>query len=554
MKGWLTRVVVVRQPLFHSLTRSLFNSFDMDKNVILIILDGWGIATQPERSALSVAKTPFINSLFDRYSHSRLEASGLAVGLPAGQMGNSEVGHMNLGAGRVVYQDLVKVNKAVEEHTLDNEPVLDNALNYAKQNNKKIHFIGLVSDGGVHSHIDHLKGLLSIAYDKGLSDVYVHAFTDGRDTDPKSGLGFLAELQNHMAATTGKIASVTGRFYAMDRDNRWERVRQAYDVMVHGSGKPVPSDGILGAVQASYDDNLSDEFIKPIVVTQENGSPVAVIEEGDVVLCFNFRTDRGREITIALTQRDIPEQEMNKLNLYYLTMTNYDNDFQNVHVIYDKDNLNRTLGEVVSGAGRTQIRIAETEKYPHVTFFFSGGREEPFAGEKRLLCQSPKEITVVDAQGNMLVIPVKTYDQKPEMAAYDIRDAIIPELQNRTANFICLNFANTDMVGHTGVFEAVVKAAETVDACTQAVVEAALASDYTAIIIADHGNADYMVNDDGTPNTAHTTSLVPCILVDNSLKPTLNDGKLADIAPTILELMGISQPAEMGGVSLIEHS
>lgn len=533
-------------PLFaHSLIRS------MNKNVILIILDGWGVATQPERSALAAAKTPFVNALFGRYSNSTLEASGLAVGLPAGQMGNSEVGHMNLGAGRVVYQDLVKINKAVEEHTLDNEPVLVDALNYAKQNGKKVHFIGLVSDGGVHSHIDHLKGLLSIAHDRGLSDVYVHAFTDGRDTDPKSGLGFLTELQNHMAETAGQLASVTGRFYAMDRDNRWERVRQAYDVMVHGSGKPVAQGGVLEAVQASYDANVTDEFIKPIVVTNAEGAPVAVIEEGDVVLCFNFRTDRGREITIALTQRDITEQEMHKLDLYYLTMTNYDNDFQNVHVIYDKDNLNNTLGEVVAAAGRTQIRIAETEKYPHVTFFFSGGREEPFAGERRLLCQSPKTMTIVNEQGELETIAVKTYDQKPEMAAYDIRDAIVPELQNKTANFICLNFANTDMVGHTGVFEAVVKAAEAVDQCTQAVVEAALASDYAAIIIADHGNADYMINDDGSPNTAHTTNLVPCILVDNALRPTLKNGKLADIAPTILELMGILQPAEMGGVSLM---
>ncbi|TAE29422.1 MAG: 2,3-bisphosphoglycerate-independent phosphoglycerate mutase [Cytophagales bacterium] len=524
----------------------------MNKNVILIILDGWGLGTQPERSALVAARTPFINGLFDRYAHSRLEASGLAVGLPAGQMGNSEVGHMNLGAGRVVYQDLVKVNKAVAEHTLDTEPVLVNALDYAQQNGKKVHFIGLVSDGGVHSHIDHVKGLLSIAHDRGLSDVYVHAFTDGRDTDPKGGLGYLTDLQNHMANTTGQLATVTGRFYAMDRDNRWERVRQAYDVMVHGSGTPVAGEDVLNAVQASYDAGLTDEFIKPLVVTNAEGGPVATIQEGDVVLCFNFRTDRGREITIALTQRDILEQEMHKLNLYYLTMTNYDNDFANVHVIYDKDNLNNTLGEVVAGAGRTQIRIAETEKYPHVTFFFSGGREEPFVGEKRLLCQSPKEMIVVNEQGNTETIPVKTYDQKPEMAAYEIRDAIVPELQDKTANFICLNFANTDMVGHTGVFEAVVKAAETVDACTQAVVEAALASNYTAIIIADHGNADYMVNDDGTPNTAHTTNLVPCILVDNELNASLNDGKLADIAPTILALMGITQPTDMGGVSLLE--
>lgn len=509
----------------------------MNKKVILIILDGWGMTIQPDRSAISAAKTPFFNSLWNTYSHSRLEASGLAVGLPAGQMGNSEVGHMNLGAGRIVYQDLVKINKAVEEHTLDNEPVLVDALTYAKAQNKKVHLIGLVSDGGVHAHIDHVKGLASIAHAHGLKDVYVHAFTDGRDTDPKSGLGFLTELQQHLKATTGTIASVVGRFYAMDRDNRWERVKLAYDAMVKGVGMKVRSNELLQAIEASYDADVTDEFIKPIIAVNADGSPVATIAEGDVVLCFNFRTDRGREITQALTQRDFPEQDMHKLDLYYVTMTNYDNDFTGVRVIYDKDNLDKTLGEVVSEAGKTQIRIAETEKYPHVTFFFSGGREDLFTGEKRLLCPSPKD--------------VKTYDLKPEMSARDIRDTIVPELQNETADFICLNFANPDMVGHTGVFDAIVKAVEVVDECTRDVVTAALEHGYTSIIIADHGNADYAINDDGTPNTAHTTNLVPCILVDKAYHPTLNDGKLADIAPTILQLMGIPQPPEMTGQSLI---
>ena len=509
----------------------------MNKKVILIILDGWGISLNPAVSAIEAANVPFVRSLYTTYPNSRLAASGLAVGLPVGQMGNSEVGHMNLGAGRVVYQDLVKVNKAVEEHTLDTEPVLVDALNYAKRTGKKIHFIGLVSDGGVHAHVDHLKGLLSIAHAHELTNVFVHAFTDGRDTDPKGGIGYLTDMQAHMATTTGQIASVVGRFYAMDRDNRWDRVKVAYDAMVLGEGKHISADMIMSAMQASYDADLTDEFIKPIIVAKADGSPVAVIEDGDVVLCFNFRTDRGREITQALTQKDFPEQSMKKLNLDYITMTNYDSDFVGVKVIFDKDNLQNTLGEVIAGAGRKQIRIAETEKYPHVTFFFSGGREEPFAGEKRLLCPSPKD--------------VKTYDLKPEMAAYDIRDAIIPEIQSEEPDFICLNFANTDMVGHTGVFEAVMKAAEVVDACAKAVTEAALEHDYTTIIIADHGNAEYMINDDGTPNTAHTTNLVPCILVDKDYHPALNDGKLADIAPTILQLMGIPQPPEMPGASLI---
>lgn len=501
-----------------------------------MILDGWGIAPTQSGSAIDVAETPFVDSLYTKYPHSTLEASGLAVGLPAGQMGNSEVGHMNLGAGRIVYQDLVRINLAVETNTLAQEPVLTEALNYAKEQDKKVHFIGLVSDGGVHAHINHLKGLCSIAHTAGLTKVFVHAFTDGRDTDPRGGLGYLTDLEQHMAQTTGKIASIVGRYYAMDRDNRWERVKLAYDALVKGEGNHVSAGSELAAVEQSYADGVTDEFIKPIIVTQSTGEPVALIEEGDVVLCFNFRTDRGREITQALTQQDYHEQDMHKLNLYYVTMTNYDNEFANVHVIFDKDNLSKTLGDVVAEAGRTQIRIAETEKYPHVTFFFSGGREDPFTGEKRLLCPSPK---------------VATYDLKPEMSAADIRDAIIPELEKGDINFVCLNFANTDMVGHTGVFDAVVKAAETVDACTQAVVEVALKQGYTTIIIADHGNAEYMLNEDGSPNTAHTTNLVPCILVDTEFHPALQDGKLADIAPTILQLMGVPQPPEMTGTSLI---
>lgn len=512
----------------------------MSQKVILIIMDGWGIAKNGEenRSAVIAANTPFYDRILQQYPHSKLEASGLAVGLPDGQMGNSEVGHTNLGAGRVVYQDLVKINLAVETGTLAQEPALVEAFTYAKNNGKKVHFIGLVSDGGVHSHINHLKGLCTTAQNFGLSDVYVHAFTDGRDCDPRSGLGFLTDLEQHLAKTTGKIASVTGRFYAMDRDKRWERVAKAYNAMVKGVGSAQSTaDHVLTSVQEAYNAGVTDEFIEPIVVVKEDGSPVATIDEGDVVLCFNFRTDRGREITEMLTQQDFPEQGTQKLNLYYLTLTNYDDAFVGVKVIYDKDNLENTLGEVLAKAGKTQIRIAETEKYPHVTFFFSGGREQPFDGEKRLLCPSPKD--------------VKTYDLKPEMAAFDIRDAIIPEIEAETADFICLNFANPDMVGHTGVFEAVVKACETVDQCTEAVATAGMAHGYTSIIIADHGNSDYMRNDDGTPNTAHSTNLVPCVFVGNEYKGQPKDGKLADIAPTILALMEVSQPAEMTGVSLL---
>ena len=423
----------------------------MNKKVLLMILDGWGIAKNKKVSAIDHAKTPYINSLYKKYPHGTLEASGLAVGLPQGQMGNSEVGHMNIGAGRVVYQDLVKINKAVEEHTLDKNQVLLDAIAYANSNNKPIHLIGLVSDGGVHSHIKHLEGLCSIAKARNVKNLFVHVFTDGRDTDPKSGAGFIKALQNHLDKSTGKIASIIGRYYAMDRDKRWERVRLAYDLLVKGIGEK--STDAVTSVQKSYDENVTDEFIKPIVMTDAAGQPVAVIREGDVVICFNFRTDRGRQITQVLTQQDFPEAGMKKMNLYYVTMAPYDESFKNVKVIFDKDDLKNTLGEVIAAAGRKQIRIAETEKYPHVTFFFSGGREEPFTGESRILCPSPK---------------VATYDLKPEMSAADIRDKIIPELNKKEADFICLNFANPDMVGHTGVFDAVVKAVETVDQCNEA--------------------------------------------------------------------------------------
>ncbi len=500
-----------------------------------MILDGWGLAQNKKVSAIDQAKTPFMNSLYGQYSNSKLEASGLAVGLPAGQMGNSEVGHMNIGAGRVVYQDLVRINKAVEEKELDTNPVLQEAFAYAKAHHKSIHLMGLVSDGGVHSHIEHLKGLLTIAANQHLNNVFVHAFTDGRDTDPKGGAAYLRDLMAHMNKTTGKLASIVGRYYAMDRDKRWERVKLAYDLLVNGTG--ILSSNPIKAVEDYYAANVTDEFIKPIAVVGSANQPLATIQEGDVVLCFNFRTDRGRQITQALTQQDFPDQGMKRLKLHYLTLTNYDDSFVGVKVMFDKDNLNNTLGEVLANAGKKQIRIAETEKYPHVTFFFSGGREEAFTGESRILCPSPK---------------VATYDLQPEMSANDIKNAIIPELKKREADFICLNFANPDMVGHTGVFEAVIKACETVDACAAAVTHAALENDYTTIIIADHGNADYMINDDGTPNTAHSTNLVPCILVDKDYRGKMKDGKLGDLAPTILRLIGLNIPKEMTGTVLID--
>jgi 2,3-bisphosphoglycerate-independent phosphoglycerate mutase len=508
----------------------------MNKKVILMILDGWGIATNKAVSAIDKANTPFINSLYKKYPHSKLEASELAVGLPVGQMGNSEVGHMNIGAGRIVYQDLVRINKAIEEKELDNNPVLLDAFAYAKKNNKNVHFMGLLSDGGVHSHIDHLKGLVSIAHNNHVKNLFIHAFTDGRDTDPKGGIAYLADLTNHLNKTTGKVASIVGRYYAMDRDKRWERVKLAYDLLVKGVGEK--STDLAKSLQDSYTNNVTDEFVKPVVAVDGNQNPIGTIQEGDVVLCFNFRTDRGRQITQSLTQQNFPEQDMKTIPLYYITLTNYDDSFKDVKTIFDKDNLEKTLGEVVSDAGKKQIRIAETEKYPHVTFFFSGGREEAFKGESRILCPSPK---------------VATYDLQPEMSANDIKDKIIVELNKREVDFVCLNFANPDMVGHTGVFEAAVKAVETVDACAEKVTEAALKNGYTSIIIADHGNADIMINEDGSPNTAHTTNLVPCILVDDQYKGKLKNGKLGDLAPTILTLMGIAIPPQMTGNILLEQ-
>lgn len=501
---------------------------EMDKKVILIILDGWGIATNKKVSAVDVANTPFMDRVSSIYPNSTLEASGLAVGLPEGQMGNSEVGHMNIGAGRVVYQDLVKINNAVKDGTIGGNETFKNAIAYAKEHNKAIHLTGLLSDGGVHAHINHLKGLLSSLAQENCDKVFVHAFTDGRDTDPKGGVKYVKELQEHLASTTGKIASITGRYYAMDRDKRWERVKLAYDALVHGIGHT--SEDPIKSLEDSYAEGVTDEFIKPIICAD------AKVEEGDVVLCFNFRTDRGRQITEALSQQDFPDYEMKKLNLHYVTMTNYDDSFSGVNVMFDKDNLTHTLGEVLSANGKKQIRIAETEKYPHVTFFFSGGREKEFDGEKRLLCPSPK---------------VATYDLQPEMSASDIKDKIIPELKDKSADFICLNFANPDMVGHTGVFDAAVKACEAADACADAVVEAALENDYLSIVIADHGNSDIMINEDGSPHTAHTTNLVPCIVVDNEFRGEIQNGKLGDLAPTILKFMGIEKPKEMTGEVLI---
>ncbi|MDO6744420.1 2,3-bisphosphoglycerate-independent phosphoglycerate mutase [Tenacibaculum soleae] len=505
----------------------------MNKKVILMILDGWGITQDPKVSAIYNAKTPFINSLYDKFPHAELRTDGKHVGLPEGQMGNSEVGHMNLGAGRIVYQNLAKINNAIENGTLAKETELLNAFAYAKKNNKNVHFLGLVSNGGIHSHINHLKGLLGAADDFGLSDVFLHAFTDGRDCDPKSGKYFINDIEEHMQKTTGELASITGRYYAMDRDNRWERVQLAYDALINGKGA-FTSDASQ-SIQNNYNESVTDEFIKPIIMVDENNQPKATIKEDDVVIFFNFRTDRGRELTEALSQKDFPEFNMKKVPLYFVTMTNYDETFKNINVIYNSNNIENTLGEVLETAGKTQIRIAETEKYPHVTFFFSGGREQEFNGEKRLLCPSPK---------------VATYDLQPEMSAFEIRDAIVPELKEGAVDFVCLNFANGDMVGHTGVFEAAVKACETVDNCVKDVVTTALENDYTTILIADHGNCETMMNPDGTPHTAHTTNPVPMILIDKELK-SIKNGVLGDIAPTILRLMNVAQPKEMTQNSLI---
>ncbi|UOY07514.1 2,3-bisphosphoglycerate-independent phosphoglycerate mutase [Muricauda sp. SCSIO 64092] len=500
----------------------------MNKKVILMILDGWGKSPNPKVSAIDQANTPFIDSLYSKYANANLLTDGMNVGLPEGQMGNSEVGHMNLGAGRIVYQDLAKINKAVMEDTLKDESVLQDAFNYAKSNTKKVHFLGLVSDGGVHSHMDHLKALISASQSMGVERSYVHAFTDGRDVDPKSGKGFLTDIAEFCSNKNTSLGTVIGRYYAMDRDKRWERVKKAYDVVVHGKG--VQFTDVSTAMQNSYDNGVTDEFVEPIVLDGD-----AKIEQDDVVIFFNFRTDRGRELTMALNQQDFPEQDMKKLDLYYVTMTNYDDTFKGIKVVYDKENIKETLGEVLARSGKKQIRIAETEKYPHVTFFFNGGREEPFDGEKRILCPSPK---------------VATYDLKPEMSAYEIRDAIIPELNEGAADFVCLNFANPDMVGHTGVMEAAIKACETVDECAKDVIMAGLENGYSTLVIADHGNCDTMINPDGSPNTAHTTNPVPLILVDDGLSE-ITDGVLGNIAPTILKMMGIPQPGAMTQKSLV---
>jgi 2,3-bisphosphoglycerate-independent phosphoglycerate mutase len=504
----------------------------MNKKVLLLILDGWGITQNQEVSAIAQADTPFIDSISKKYPTAQLLTHGMNVGLPEGQMGNSEVGHINLGAGRIVYQDLAKINLALQENTLKNEPVLEQAFQYAKNNNKKVHFIGLVSKGGVHSHLYHLKGLLTAAAEKNVENVFVHAFTDGRDVDPKSAINDIAELQEHLSKSTGKLASVIGRYFAMDRDKRWNRTQKAYDLLVHGNGKHTIN--ALASIQESYDANVTDEFIAPIVVT-ENDQPIATIGKDDVVIFFNFRTDRGRQLTEVLSQENFEEFGMHKIPLHFVTLTNYDQSFKNINIIFNKENLKDTLGETLSKNGKTQIRIAETEKYPHVTFFFNGGRETPFEGEKRILCPSPK---------------VSTYDLKPEMSAYDMRDKIIPEIEAESADFICLNFANPDMVGHTGVLSAAIKACETVDACTKSIVEAALKNKYTTLVIADHGNSETMRNPDGSPNTAHTTNPVPLILVDKELTK-INSGVLGDIAPTILELMGVLKPEAMTQKSLL---
>lgn len=492
-------------------------------------MDGWGIGQVPASDAILAANTPFVDSLYEKYPHTTLTTFGEEVGLPDGQMGNSEVGHLNLGAGRIVYQELQRINVAIRDGHFNTNKALLASIKYAKDNNKPLHLLGLVSDGGVHSHTHHIKAITSLCKAEGLENVIIHAFTDGRDCDPKSGLGFIKNLQEHLDATTGKIATVTGRYYAMDRDKRWERIRLAYDAMVNGIG--THSDDIAAAIEESYKNGITDEFIQPIINARLSADD-ARIKSDDALICFNFRTDRCREITQVLTQEDMPLENMHPLKLHYTTMTEYDKTYRDVHVMFETDNLNNTLGEVISAHGLKQIRIAETEKYPHVTFFFSGGRETLFEGEKRLIAPSPK---------------VATYDLQPEMSAYDLTALLVPEIETEEASFICLNYANADMVGHTGVFSACMKAAETVDACVEKVVTAGLAHGYTIFLTADHGNSDYEINEDGSPNTQHSLNPVPLFVIDNEWKGSLKPGKLGDIAPTILTMMGIEIPPEMTG-------
>jgi 2,3-bisphosphoglycerate-independent phosphoglycerate mutase len=506
----------------------------MSKKVILVIMDGWGLGKVASADAIQQARVPFVSSLYKTYPNTTLVTCGEQVGLPDGQMGNSEVGHLNLGAGRIVYQELQRINVAVKTGELAANAQFLQSIEYAKNNDKALHLIGLVSDGGVHSHINHLKAICDLCKQHGISKLFIHVFTDGRDTDPKSGLGFVRELEDHLKNSAGTIASVSGRYYAMDRDKRWERVKLAYDCLVKASG-PTAS-GAISAIENAYTAGTTDEFILPTVITDANGQPVATIKEDDAVICFNFRTDRCREITEVLTQQAFPEFDMLPLKLHYTTMTLYDHKFKNVHVIFENDNLSNTLGEVLEANGKTQIRIAETEKYPHVTFFFSGGREEPYSGEKRIMVPSPK---------------VATYDLQPEMSAVEITDKLVPEIEAGSADFVCLNYANTDMVGHTGVFSAAIKAAETVDACVNRVVTAGLANGYTIFLTADHGNADFMINEDGSPNTAHTLNPVPFFIIDKDWKGSIKPGKLGDLAPTILTVMGLPIPKEMTGNVLI---
>ena len=506
------------------------------KRVFLIILDGWGHGPNPAVSAIAQAETPFVDSLYHDFPHSELVTHGSQVGLPDGQMGNSEVGHLNIGAGRIVYQELARINKSIQDREFHQNQALLRALDYAQKNNKAVHLMGLVSDGGVHSHINHLKALCDIIEEKGISNAYIHAFTDGRDTAPNGGLHYLEEVIDHIQGTRIQLASVIGRYYAMDRDKRWERIKLAYDLLIDGKGEA--TNDILATIRQRYDQGETDEFLLPMTATQNDGAPLATLNKDDVLICFNFRTDRPREISTVLTQQDMPEYDMHTLPLKYLTMTRYDDTYQGVEVLFHKEDISNTLGEVLSNAGKTQVRIAETEKYPHVTFFFSGGREEAFPGERRIMIPSPK---------------VATYDLQPEMSAPELTDAIIKDIEEQQPDFICLNFANTDMVGHTGVFEAAVKAAETVDGCLKRLLSIARKHDYNALIIADHGNSDFMINADGSPHTAHTKNPVPFILVtDRGKELSVKDGKLADIAPTILSLFGMTPPPQMDGENLIQ--
>ena len=498
-----------------------------------MILDGWGLGNNSESDVISQVPTPNMDQLTEKHPSSKLYASGENVGLPEGQMGNSEVGHLNIGAGRIVYQDLVKINLAIKDNSITENKALVDALSYARDNKKQVHFMGLLSDGGVHSLDKHLYKLCDMTKDYGIEDVFIHGFGDGRDTDPQSGKGYMKNLLEHLEQSNGQVASFVGRYYAMDRDKRWERIKEAYDLLVEGKGRKTTD--VLQAIQESYDDGVTDEFMKPIVVVDDNQKPVGSIREDDVVIFFNFRNDRAKEITIALTQEDMPEHGMKTIPLHYCTMTPYDATFKGLHVIFEKDNVRNTMGEVLAGAGLNQLRIAETEKYAHVTFFFSGGREEEFENEDRILVPSPK---------------VPTYDLQPEMSAYEVTDRIVEDMNTGKHDFICLNFANGDMVGHTGVYEAIKKAIAAVDECAGRVVETARNNGYDVLIIADHGNADNAVNPDGSPNTAHSLNPVPCVLVTDDYT-SISEGILADVAPTLLKIMGVDRPEEMTGKSLV---